>query len=1266
MTGKSIFRSNRKSLGLVLLLMAVGLVVSFIAYTNFRQYEMSLIAEKVRADSRVLQREVEVLRYVADLLAKNPLFVGLDAQALPRQKMAALIYLKQIQQAESILDAYVLDPTGTCILSSNHSFEGKNYGFRPYFTEAAARGSGSYFAYGVTSKRLGLYLSRRMEQGAAKGGVVVIKVDPLELLVKAGLVAGDDTGTKRQGHLPTNGIVSTSGVLASHDVQGLWVLDNSVLQQDLLKSSRQFDISTLRDIGFAPGTWNHLYNRGFLRVSLREKQCSLYLQPVIPGSFYYFHSFNGNHVGAGIPLLARTMLLLVVSFFLALIPVAVFSLSVERQRARLAEMEEELTLEKRLKDENLERFKTVIEQNRDGFWIMQPDGFVLESVNTTLCTMLGRSSEELVGESPAKLFAAEDIPRIFDRKGILHSEHGRLKVNMRDIEGKNMPVHIDASLMRDNQGKPLFRYAFITDLRQRIKDLEKIRLLEAAVDQSASSIVITDIDGQIRYVNPAFTRVTGYSREEALGQNPRILKSGQQDPEYYSQMWQVVKNGKVWHGRFCNRKKDGSFYWEDAVIAPVRNEDSKISHFVAVKNDVTEKVKIEGQLQDKLAELELIVQHAGAGIAYVKGRKIIGVNEAAAEIIGMPVQQLMLKDTSILFSSSKEYKNFALEHYPELRKGKIVDVEYKTINGRGEDIWVRLTGQAVDRSALDEKGAVWIIQDMTAIHGYQKQLEEARERAEEASRSKSDFLANMSHEIRTPMNAIIGMTRLVQETEMDPIQKKYITRIETSSAMLLGILNSILDFSKIEAGQLLLEEQPFLMETLLDNVYSTMIGLAGDKNLTLVLDLDKNVPEAFVGDAVRLGQILINLVGNGIKFTDQGEINIRISLDAASSTGKNKILHFAVKDTGIGIPEDKQRHLFQSFQQADSSISRRYGGTGLGLAICRQLVQLMGGDINLDSTEGVGSTFSFTIMLPSCAKSEVQQVCQLDATRRNRVSGLSVLLVEDNEANRELGTILLESSGQKVQAAENGLRALELLCEKTFDVILMDVQMPEMDGITATRVIRAMEKGNEPDVQLSAQLLGRLGKKISGNYIPIIAMTAHAMDSDRNRCLDEGMDAYLTKPFQPEQVVEVLQKFTATGDQALSVNDMEIERADKEQDTSSTGEKESIIEAVKHHLTKSYMLNPGQMRQILKTSAASLTANLDKVDRGIKDDDCEAIRAAAHAVKGNLLNLGLVRPAGVAKQMELGAAKNEYIPYDKYHAELRTILNEIIAQNVGG
>jgi len=1092
-----------------------------------------------------------------------------------------------------------------------------------------------------------------MYHGVASGGVVVVKLDPLQLLLQAGMRARVAQVQQRHNHLPVNAIVSESGVLASNDQPGFWVLDDQVLEQQSLRKSKQFDPDTLQVIGCAPGTWNKLVNSGSLRSVLDNQQVSLFLEPLIPGRLYYFHGCCGDHDIIGLPLLARTILLLVAAFFMVLIPLVLFSFSVERQRRRLAEMEGELVVEKRLKDENLERFKAVIEQSRDGFWIMNPE-LSIEMVNPALCAMLGGvAPEELIGRTPAEVFAGDELPRIFARQGLFSGERASMKVHLRGADGELIPVYIETRPMTDAKGRVLFHYAFITDLRQRIKDLEKIRLLEAAVEQSASSIVITDHDGHIRYVNPAFSRITGYAASEVLGKRPNLLRSGVQSPEFYQEMWQTIVSGKIWQGRFCNRKKDGSLYWEDVVIAPVRDEKDRISHFVAVKNDITDKVRIENQLHDKLAELELIVRHAGAGIAYVKGRIIVGVNEAAAEIFGSSVDELLNQDTRILFPDEASYKKFVQNYYPRLRRGEIVDLEYNTENRAGQTIWVRLIVQAVDRDALEEKGAVWIIQDTTAIYLSQKKLEEARRQAEEASRSKSNFLANMSHEIRTPMNVIIGMTRLVLETPLNAAQKKYLRRIESASSMLLDILNGILDLSKIEAGQLILEERPCLLDQLLDRVYSSMVGLAQEKDIVLSVHKEGNLPNAFLGDPVRLGQVLINLLGNAIKFTDQGEVRLSVRPDGEEENGRQR-LYFAVRDTGIGIPAEQQHRLFQSFQQADTSISRRFGGSGLGLAISRELVQLMGGDIGFESTEGVGSTFFFTIAVRPCSPEEVRQGYTEDVVPVEQDRGLSILLVEDNEANQELGSIVLKSAGHQVQVAENGLVALQKLAAHHFDVVLMDVQMPEMDGIVTTRVIRAVEEGQEPPVRLDQDLLDALHQSLADGHLPIIAMTAHAMDSDRQRCLDAGMDAYLTKPFQPEQVLTTLESFS---DQMQAMRSQAGQEKENE-DLPDGGEQENVREQITAHLMRIYRLQEEQIEQLLATSLDSLTRLLDRAEQALATEDAEKLREAAHGLKGNLLNLGLQEEADRAAEIENLAGQGR-LTGQEYCRELRHLLNAI-------
>jgi len=1247
----SVFSLNRRTAVLAFFLLAIGIFVAGFAYFNFNAYQSTLIHRQSRENAKILVREIKMLRYLADLLADNPLFIGLDAKSPDRQKMAALIYLKQINKAAPLLATFVLDRQGTCILSSNSSFEGKNYGFRPYFTEAVRQGSGSYLAYGVTSRQLGLYLSRKIYRGVAAGGVVVIKVDPLDLLLQAGIKARGEQVQKRHNSLPVNAIVSATGVLASNDLPGFWVLDKAVLAQQSLRKSKQFDVDTLQTIGFAPGTWSQLVSRQNIRGKLFDQETSLFLEPLIPGRLYYFHGCCDDHDSIGLPLLTRTILLLLAAFFLALFPLVLFSFSVEKQRRRLEEMAMELVQEKRLKDENLERFRAVIEQSRDGFWIMNPE-LTIEMVNPALCAILGDiAPEELIGKTPAEIFARDELPRIFARKGLFSGIRARMKVHLRGAEGELIPVYIETRPMTDEKGRVLFHYAFITDLRQRIKDLEKIRLLEAAVEQSASSIVITDYDGHIRYVNPAFTRVTGYEAGEVLGKKPSLLQSGVQSRELYKEMWQTIISGRVWRGRFCNRKKDGTLYWEDVIIAPVRDEQDRISHFVAVKNDITDKVRIENQLQDKLAELELIVRHAGAGIAYVKGRIIVGLNEAAAEIIGIPLEKLLNRDTRILFPDKDSYEKFAQLYYPKLRRGDIVDLEYKTRNNAGRSIWVRLIGQAVDRDALDEKGAVWIIQDTTAIHTTQEKLEEARLQAEEASRSKSNFLANMSHEIRTPMNVIIGMTRLVLETSLDADQQKYLRRIESASSMLLDILNGILDLSKIEAGQLILEERPCLMEQLLDQVYSSMSGLVQEKDIALSVEKGDNVPPAFFGDPLRLGQVLINLLGNAIKFTDQGEVCLSVRADGEDADGRQRI-YFAVSDTGIGIPAEQQHRLFKNFQQADSSISRRYGGSGLGLAISRQLVQLMGGEIGFESREGAGSTFFFTIAVRPCDPAEVRQGYAEDAAQVEPDGSLAILLVEDNEANQELGTILLESAGHKVQVAENGLVALEKLAKERFDVVLMDVQMPEMDGIAATRIIRTLEEGRCPVANLGGDLLDTLGRTLAGGHLPIIAMTAHAMDSDRQRCFDAGMDDYLTKPFQPQQVLETLRRFS---DQQKTM----YARSGKAPKDGGYQDEQHICSRIAAHLEQTYHLNEGQIQQLLTTSAASLASLLGRAEQALAERNAETLREAAHGLKGNLLNLGLREQAERAAEIEKMAGQGK-LTGQEYISVLQDLVKEMM------
>ncbi len=415
-----------------------------------------------------------------------------------------------------------------------------------------------------------------------------------------------------------------------------------------------------------------------------------------------------------------------------------------------------------------------------------------------------------------------------------------------------------------------------------------------------------------------------------------------------------------------------------------------------------------------------------------------------------------------------------------------------------------------------------------ALKDNQRNLIRAMKDTEKANKSKSDFLANMSHEIRTPMNSIIGMTKMALETPpLNSRQKHFLTNVQVAADSLLHLLNDILDLSKIEAGELLIEEQHFDLVNTVKNCIATLEFLTLEKGIGLHWSFNPSVESLPVkGDELRLRQILVNLIGNAIKFTEKGAVTLAIN--HASNKNEPTALHFMIIDTGIGISQDKQESIFASFKQADSSISRKYGGTGLGLTISKHLAKLMHGHLWLTGNDTGGTTFHFTVELaPGQLKSAPKQQKTHSTIRRP----LHILLVDDNPMNLELCRLVLQKHKHQVCLAANGQAALEQLTEQDFDFIIMDVQMPVMDGLTASTIIRHCERNDHVDaLSIPEELKKALVRQRKGKHIPIAAMTANAMTGDRQKCLDAGMDYYLTKPLNPKQLQNVLQKGMADKD----------------------------------------------------------------------------------------------------------------------------------------
>jgi PAS domain S-box-containing protein len=505
-------------------------------------------------------------------------------------------------------------------------------------------------------------------------------------------------------------------------------------------------------------------------------------------------------------------------------------------------------------------------------------------------------------------------------------------------------------------------------------------------------------------------------------------------------------------------------------------------------------------------ELESIFGASLVGIVFVRDGRVVNVNDRLCRMLGYSREDLIDAETAVFFVNRQSFRHFIQQHARQLLIRDLEYLEYRLACKDGTPIYCALSGKAVMPQNLSH-GVVWVVQDITRRKLVELQLKRAKEDAEAANRAKSEFLANMSHEIRTPMNGIIGLCELLLKTDLDKGQSHYLELIRQSGHRLMRIINDILDFSKVEVGKVEIETYPFSLRHSIQEVISGLEVQAQKKNLLLNCDIGDDVPDNLAGDQDRLIQVMINLVGNGLKFTDQGVVLVRIGMEQHLDDNRVRLL-FEVIDTGVGISADKQETVFEAFAQADSSYSRRFGGTGLGLSISRHFVRLMGGDIHFDSEPGKGSRFYFS--LPFALKETTVPGCgtkqdELELPNIPSYNG-KILLAEDEYINTTLAVAVLEQAGFQVVAVPNGREAVRQWQENDFDAILMDIQMPEMDGFAAVRKIRELEQG-------------------SSRHIPVIAMTAHAGTDDRQTCLQAGMDDYIAKPVNAARLFSILSSY---------------------------------------------------------------------------------------------------------------------------------------------
>lgn len=630
-------------------------------------------------------------------------------------------------------------------------------------------------------------------------------------------------------------------------------------------------------------------------------------------------------------------------------------------------------------------------------------------------------------------------------------------------------------------------------------------------------------------------------------------------------------------------------HWFKISAVPISLDG--IRHAIVVIVDVTDHIRLE----ENLGKYQLLSENANDIILFadVNGT-IIEVNDAAVRAYGYTREELSHKSIFYLINPDPR-SPVGVQPHQAADKG----IYYEAVAFRkdGSTFNAEVSMQGTENG--DSKILMAVVRDVTERKRINEELKRAKEAAEAANKAKSEFLANMSHEIRTPLNGMLGMIDLTLMTDMTPEQKDNLVIAKESAAALLNLINDILDFSKIEAGKLSIEKIDFNILELLEQTIKPHLIKAKNKKISLTYDFDNNIPRIANGDPYRLKQVMDNLIGNAVKFTDLGQVNVFIKL--LSYEGSQMKLEFGISDTGIGISEEDVGRLFRSFTQVDSSYTRKHGGTGLGLAISRQLVEMMNGSIWAESEKGKGSTFYFTVKLEignKNIKPEAKAASEISKTERP----LKILLVEDDIVNQLVVTRMIEETNHKVIVANNGVEALDVLNNETIDVVLMDIQMPEMDGIEATRLIRKKEKA-------------------SGGHIPIIAITAYALHGDREKFISLGMDDYIAKPIQISSFLSVLEKTT----QAI-VNYNSASASFKDETTSRVDENEIDRFRIEY-------------RKNIEATLKDMENYIKKLQYSLEQNDLSDIENNAHAIKNMASEISAVAVKNAVFKLELATRR---------------------------
>lgn len=922
--------------------------------------------------------------------------------------------------------------------------------------------------------------------------------------------------------------------------------------------------------------------------------------------------------------------------------------------------------------ESEEKYRSIVETSSDMIFLVErATGKVLD-VNKSVCDVLGYSKAELIGT------LSEDRIVPAQRDAYRHAfekfkKTGRFQ-GVFDIRKKDGTV-----ITIEGTGAAFggYLYAVARDISERKLAENELRESEKRFsdisENSQEWIWEVDPEGRYTYSSPVIEKVLGYKPEEVIGKYFYDTFLPEEREELKKGAFEVFASKQPFH-EFINRNihKNGKNVWLSTSGIPMLNEKGNLCGYRGSDTDITENKFMQDlilQAKDDWEETFNIINDAIT--IHDMDFNIIRCNKAAEELLGLAVMGMKRKKCFESYhgttcppekcpscqtlitgkSSTNEVFEPHVNKYLEIRalprldnnnqlvglvhvvrditKRKKAEQQIENQNKTLEQTLLELA----ELRDLDE-------QRLSDLNLANEQLHIAVEEAASANRSKSDFLANMSHEIRTPMNAIIGMTEIALESEMSIDQRENIEIVKQSAESLLDLLNSILDLSKIEAGKLELVENVFNLHTAMECIRKTINVQAQKKGLDLHFVISPDVPVNLIGDELRLRQIIVNLVGNAIKFTDKGKITVKIEREVpGNGYQENEMnldeqavpLHFSVSDTGIGIPADKLKNIFENFTQADASTTRKYGGTGLGLAISRKLVNKMGGEIRVESEYGMGSTFHFTAGFGINCEAVQNDISSHDTGFDITPSGkFHILLAEDNLVNQRVALSILQKQGHSVKVACNGQESLEILKEQRFDIVLMDVQMPVMDGLEATRIIRkSKDAGFDHD-------------------IPIIAITAYAFEEDRQRCLKAGMNSCVTKPFKREDLLKEIERL-------VSISGISETETIEPPDNSCLVHEDEVLERLDG--------DEELFREIVEIFIKDTPVQMEMLKNAIDESDIVLTELHAHSLKSAAANIGVNSMKEKALKIELMARNktlnNIQVLYEDLDSELRKVIKEL-------